>query len=587
MTKTKSVHRDRRRRADRRSDSPAQRPIRDPRPLLDRILDTPHLAHVVPRLPPEVLHRVIQKCGLEDCGELVALATPGQLAAVFDLDLWRPAQPGLDEQFNADRFGLWLEVMMESGATVAAQKLADVDVDLATAAFAQHVLVFDPAAVSRSAPMDGEERAAVDAPNDGLSCDVGGYLVVARRTGAWDAIVGVLTSLDAEHHGYFHRVMRGCRSLSNSKPEVDGLDDLLPDEEQVMFDLAFNRERRREQQGYVTPAQARAFLQMSRQVRLGHDTTPPSNPVARAYFRAIEWTTAADADSGSRRLPTASGAPAAPEESAAAITAIVDVLLDAGILPQQPRALLDRPQSHAPRLARIQAQMQFAGDRDHAAYSMRSQELAYLANTNMAGCSLQARPFTAQEASDAAIAVCNLGLENWPRHWLLAKVHQGSSVVDAGTALPDDFLVGHDLVSVFQVGWTVLHDDVCMYTAEQLIGVLTRLRYDDRAIQAGLDALRIKMAKHWQVGAPWRARGLLDVMMILDMPAWATLLGLIDECPVIHASIGASRGSPTRAVSASAFEFISENNQIASVREFMQSLLETMRTSAAASAGHM
>jgi hypothetical protein len=85
------------------------------------------------------------------------------------------------------------------------------------------------------------------------------------------------------------------------------------------------------------------------------------------------------------------------------------------------------------------------------------------------------------------------------------------------------------------------------------------------------------MTRHWQVGAPWRARDLLDVMMILDMPAWATLLALIDECPVLHAGIGASRGSPTRAVSASAFEFISENSQIASVREFMHSLLETIR----------
>src|SRR5687767_1223446 len=130
---------------ERRSDSLAQRPI-DPRPLLDRILETSHLAHVVPRLPPEMLHRVIQTCGLEDCGELVALATPGQLAAVFDLDLWRSAQSGLDEQFDADRFGLWLEVLMESGATVAAQKLAAVDVDLAIAGFAQHIRVFDPAA---------------------------------------------------------------------------------------------------------------------------------------------------------------------------------------------------------------------------------------------------------------------------------------------------------------------------------------------------------------------------------------------------------------------------------------------------------
>src|SRR5437870_3677664 len=94
--------------------------------LLERILDTPHLAHVVPRLPPEVLHRVIQSCGLADCGELVALATPRQLERVFDLDLWSPAQPGVDEQFDPDRFGLWLEVMVETGAASAAQTLSGV-----------------------------------------------------------------------------------------------------------------------------------------------------------------------------------------------------------------------------------------------------------------------------------------------------------------------------------------------------------------------------------------------------------------------------------------------------------------------------
>ena len=221
--------------------------------------------------------------------------------------------------------------------------------------------------------------------------------------------------------------------------------------------------------------------------------------------------------------------------------------------------------------------MQFARDSDYAAYSMRSQELAYLANTIVAGCSIQARPFTAQEASDAAVAVCNLGLENWPPHWLQADARRGSSVVEAGTALPDDFLVGHDLVSVFQVGWTALHEDVCMYAAERLIRVLTRVRCDDREIQTGLDALRIEMARHTQAGAPWRARDALDVIAILDMPAWATLLGLLDECPVIHAGIGASRGSRTRAISASAFEFISDNRQIASIHEFMQSLPETLR----------
>jgi len=41
---------------------------------------------------------------------------------VFDLDLWRGDRPGRDEQLDAHRFGIWLEVLMESGATVAAQK---------------------------------------------------------------------------------------------------------------------------------------------------------------------------------------------------------------------------------------------------------------------------------------------------------------------------------------------------------------------------------------------------------------------------------------------------------------------------------
>ena len=254
-----------------------------------------------------------------------------------------------------------------------------------------------------------------------------------------------------------------------------------------------------------------------------------------------------------------------PDDTAAAVAAVVDVLVDAGVLAPPPRALLNGAQGAAPRLARIQAQLQVAHDRDPAAYASRSQELAYLANTILAGCSIQARPFSVQEASDAAIAVCNLGLENWPLHWLPAK------------ALPDDFLVAQDLVSVFQVGWKVLYEGVCLDTAERLIGVLTGLRCADRETQAALKQLRLELRKQWQAGAPWRARDALDAIAILDMPAWAALLGLMDECPVMHAGVGASRNSRTHAVSASAFEFISENRQIASIREFMQSLPETLR----------
>jgi hypothetical protein len=328
-----------------------------------------------------------------------------------------------------------------------------------------------------------------------------------------------------------------------------------------MFDLAFTRERRREQQGYMTPAQARAFLQMSRAVRSAPETTPRANPIARAYFQALESTPEGDANGGSLRLPSGSEAPSVPEDSGDAINAIVDVLRDAGILPAQPRALLDGPQGPGPRLARIRALMQFAGERDPIAFSTRGQELAFLANTLAAGCSIQARPFTPAEASDAAVAVCNLGLENWP----------------SDQALPDTFLVDHDLVSVFQIGWTVLYEQVCMHAAKQLIGVLKGLRCEDRETRAGLNTLRIEMTKQWKAGAPWRAREALDVIAILDLPAWAALLALIDECPVMHAGIGVAPGSRARQVSATDFAFISENSQIASIHAFMRSLPDVLR----------
>src|SRR5262249_45233026 len=70
--------------ADRPVDKLARRNATDRRHLLGRILNTPRLEQVVPRLQPGLLHRVIQTCGLEDCGELVALATPEQLAHIFD-----------------------------------------------------------------------------------------------------------------------------------------------------------------------------------------------------------------------------------------------------------------------------------------------------------------------------------------------------------------------------------------------------------------------------------------------------------------------------------------------------------------------
>ena len=111
---------------------------------LARLIDTPHLAQVVSRLTPEALHQVIRYHGLDACGALVAAATPQQVTAILDLDLWRPTAAGGTEHFDTARFGDWLEALMEEGEAVAARVIAEMDESLAVAGLSRYVRVFDP-----------------------------------------------------------------------------------------------------------------------------------------------------------------------------------------------------------------------------------------------------------------------------------------------------------------------------------------------------------------------------------------------------------------------------------------------------------
>ncbi len=549
-------------------------PTRDLRPLLDRILDTPHLARAVPRLQPVVLHRIIEHCGLEASGELVALATAAQLSGVLDLDLWRSEKAGADEHFTPERFGVWLEVLAETGPDAAARTIAALDPALATVALAQYIRVFDGA----SLPLTDEW--ADDVPADPVPSantfdrEIAGYHVTARRPDAWDAIVNMLVALDTDHRDAFHRVMRSCVSLSHSTPEVDGLDDLLTTPDQLMYELSSGRGQRRERQGYAAPDEARAFLESARTMDVMRSKTPPISPMATAYFRSLDAEPAVDAG-----VAAGASMPAALElapvlDAASAGASLADVLMGEGILPPPPRALLEAPVERPTRLALIQAHLRYVSDRAPVAYLTRTQELAYLANTLVAGCSLQGRAFGADEASDATVAVCNLGLENWPAHWLPGGSRaRGASAASA--VLPIDFLVGYDLVSVFQVGCSVLHQQVCLDAARTLIGVLGHVQCGDPDTRAELKALRSSLRTAWKAGTPWRVRGALDVLTTLDSLAWAALVGLLDECPVMHAAI-ASRTTRTLTVSPTAFEFISENSQIATIRDYLQTLPEAL-----------
>jgi hypothetical protein len=223
--------------------------------------------------------------------------------------------------------------------------------------------------------------------------------------------------------------------------------------------------------------------------------------------------------------------------------------------------------------------MEYVRDTHETAYLTRSRELAFLANALLAGCSVQSRPFTPQEASDAAAGICNLGLEHWPAGWPSVTSPGASSPHPHDTATatpPDTFLIDHDLVTAFEVGWSVLHQDVSLFVAEQLISTLDNLHCVDRDIQRGLVTLRRKLVKQRDAGTPWLARNAADALAMLDMTAWISVLGLLDECPVLPAALTANLEGRTTTVSPTAFDFISTAAQIGDIRIFMRKLPDVL-----------
>ena len=244
----------------------------------------------------------------------------------------------------------------------------------------------------------------------------------------------------------------------------------------------------------------------------------------------------------------------------ASIDAVLELLVEAGVMPERPRALLAAADedARATKLPLLKRLMEFVARHDDGAYIRRSGELGFLANTLLAGASVQSRPFTPREASDAAACICNLGLEC------------------STEARPDAFFVDHGLVAAFEKGWSVLYQDVSLFVADQLVATLAGIRCSDADTRRGLLVLRRRLKQQRKAGTPWLARDAADVLAMLDMTAWISVLGLLDECPILPAALTAVLEHRTSRVSPTAFEFISSPAQIGDIRLFMRTLPDVL-----------
>ncbi len=363
------------------------------RKLLGRLLDTPNLARQVAALSPASLSRLVDRVGLEDAGEIVALASTSQLVALLDEDLWKSERPGDEEEFDATRFVTWLTVLQEAGEAFAADRVAELSLEFVTLALNQLLLVLNVDSMIEELDGGGDE---VDRIEKALSnCayeELDEFQLIARSADGWDAVWSLVLALDRDHRDFLRQVLeRCCRASHAFVEENGGLYDVLSDEEMFESDARAERDDRRAAKGHVAASDAKGFL------GLAASGAEPSarDAVTRAYFRELERsasmvTAPVEKRGGGARIERLLATVEAEEAPVNAARLKGDVA--EAPLPLPLRTALD----------------ELSGD---ALVPRYREELAYLANVLIAGAGLEGRRFRPVEALEAAIAVTNLGLE--------------------------------------------------------------------------------------------------------------------------------------------------------------------------------
>jgi hypothetical protein len=376
--------------------------------LLARLIDMPDLPEVVRELPPPAFTALVRRVGVEDAGELLSLATTEQLVAAFDEDLFANERPGERETFDPERFVTWLEVLLEAGDGVAAARFVELSEDFVVRALTSVVLVLDDDALrTRMGEGDDDAVAADKALEASLSEELDGYLLVARRSDGWDAVLALVLALDRDHRAFLERVLdHAARLSSHLTEELDELVTALSDVESLAEHVEAEREDRRARQGYVEPRAARSFLDLAQRPFTGTDPSA-RDPVTRAYFRELSRETKPARAPVSPKLAALVAELAGPE-------ATVPLLLPAGA-----RA---RKAGEVPKLT---GAMQRLRELDRARFEERLEELAYLTNVLVAGAPSSEGRYRPADAAASVLATVTRGAE------LVLEERGGRETLDA------------------------------------------------------------------------------------------------------------------------------------------------------------
>ncbi|KIX15494.1 DUF6178 family protein [Dethiosulfatarculus sandiegensis] len=410
--------------------------------LIRRLVENPKLVQLVRGFEADQFVRLIRRIGVEDAGDLIALASSHQLPHVFDEVFWKNNAPGEREKFDPDEFALWLEVIYESSAQAARKIITEMDDDLLVLGLAANLLVVDYESLSlrmlnsnRSYEDDLLEKVL-----DSECClEWGDLFLLAKNSRAWDTLIALLVEVDVDDHERINRILETVLHISTEYIEDNGgLYAVLTSGEMLETDLAAKREARREERGYVAPEPAAAFLQLAR-------ITPLEDLVAakeedyltRSYFKAFlsaDKPRAAQEKHGHEPLPSLNRE----------FPDIYKELTEAEIITiDQAKQLPDNSTVRASHGFIMSVLREMAKDGE-VKWDQCLSELNYLANILMAAETVDQERMRPVEAAEKTIALCNEGLA-----MLLPQDRQNDRSAIKG------ILGRESLVKLFRIGWNL------------------------------------------------------------------------------------------------------------------------------------
>jgi hypothetical protein len=249
------------------------------------------------------------------------------------------------------------------------------------------------------------------------------FRLIARDPDVWDDVWNALLALDRDHHDRLRAICEQCCAMSTEYISGQGgLYQVLTSGEMLESDVAAARDDRRVAEGFISPADAKAFLELARRGEGGDER----DPITRAYFRGLEEPEP-EIDKP-RKRGEVDPAPNRTAHLAAAadVRALAALLREAEVIappPAQPLAALtlgsagtqpgqresNQGQAHlaAPLFERAMSDLR---QRDPERFSARVRELGYLVNVWIAGGAHEGRRPRPTEALEMVLRTCEAGL---------------------------------------------------------------------------------------------------------------------------------------------------------------------------------